>query len=97
MNLMNENKSTYQGGDRRLPENARLRLQLDQISQDFPECTSNRKEEIFHLFDLVREFCRCEGGRGSMKLFRMIREQREAELSPAMLALLDDILEKSAQ
>ena len=89
---MNKPKTFYPSLERRKPENTQFRGELDQVGKNQSEATRIKKKEIAYLFGLVREYCQREGGRGSQKVFRLIREERSDELSPELLALLDELI-----
>ena len=84
--------SSYEGDERRQPENAKLRCELDQIQQGTSLILQISKNDIALLFDLVREICQQDGNRSSPKVFRKIRNERADELTPALIELIDDLL-----
>ena len=94
---MNNSPPTHDDPERRHESNADLRAQLDDINQKVSDSPKLTEDDMSQLFELTRDYYRHGIGQRSPDLLRLVREEHSDELSPVMLALLDDVLGRRAK
>ncbi len=89
---MSDSDEDYGGRERREERNADLRAEFDELGKKVTDGLKLTRDDKDHLQYLLRYYYRRGLGSRSPDLLRLVREEHEDELSPAMLALLDNVL-----
>ena len=82
----------YPGPERRQERNADLRAELDELGKKVSEHPELTEDDMSHLNKLIRDYYLRFLGSRSADLIGLVREEHADEFSPAMLALLENVL-----
>ena len=89
---MDKSDEEYGGPERRQEPNADLRAEYDEILNKITDTPKLTEGDMNQVRDLMRNYYRRGLGSHSVDLIRLVKEEHALELSPAMLALLDNVL-----
>ena len=94
---MKNSTPTHDGPERRQESNADLRARLDEIARKVLVHPKLTEDDLRQLYVLMSDLY-LSGPRSSRSsdVLELVREEYEDEFSPAMLALLDDVLGRTA-
>ena len=89
---MGKSDEAYGGPERRQDSNAKLRAEFEEIGEKVTGSLKLTKDDMNQLSELMRDYHRRGLANRSPDLIRLVREEHADELSPALLALLDNVL-----
>ena len=83
----------YDGPERRQERNEELRAVMEEIAEKVGDYRTLTEDDLRQLYVLMRDLY-LSGPRSSRSsdVLELVREEHADEFSPAMLALLDDVL-----
>ena len=83
----------YGGPERRQERNAELRAEMDDIAEKVGDSSELTDDDLRQLFELMRDLYWSGLGRSpSSYLLEIVREEYADGLSPALTALLEDVM-----
>ena len=90
---MGVSDEAYGGPERRQERNAELRAEMDKIAEKVGDSSELTEDDLSQLFELMHDlyWSGLVSSRSS-ELLEIVREEYADDLSPALLALLDDVL-----
>jgi len=89
---MSDTDEEYAGRERRQESNADLRAEYDEILDKITDTPKLTEGDMNQVRDLMLNYYRRGLGSRSVDLIRLVKEEHAYELSPPMLALLDNVL-----
>lgn len=80
--------------ERRQERNAVLRARLDEVARNVSEHPELREGDMSQLYELIRDYDQIGPENISFNILQVVREVHADEFSPALMAMLDDVMGK---
>ncbi len=98
--IMNDSTPTYEGSERRRrvrlkKSTAELHAELEEIAEKVGDHPNLTGDDMRMLYLLMRDFYRRGLEGRSFDMLQIVREEHADEFSPALLALVEDVLSDS--
>ena len=89
---MGKSDEDYGDPERRQGINADLRARLIEIARKVSEHPELTEDDMNQLYELIRDYDLRGSGSTSFDMLQIVREMHAKGLSPALLALLDNVM-----